>query len=74
MITKLYREPHVLYQNADDGGFHVPEQAIAASVDSGGLIILEQGEDTIIVNRSSVPELCKLLRTLATFARKGEGE
>jgi len=71
MIVTQFKHPHVMYQTPDDDEMHISEPAIAACVDASGLIILQQGNDTLLVNRASVPELCKLLRTLA---RKGEGE
>lgn len=66
MITKLFKNPHMLTQEfEEDAGM---EAAIAVSVDASGLIILEQECRHICIQRSSVPELCKLLRMLA----KGE--
>lgn len=64
MITQLFNNPHVLYQTADSD-FEVSESAIGASVDGGGIIVLEQDGSHIVVNKASVPELCRLLRKLA---------
>ena len=65
MITKLFNNPHVLSQTADDD-FGIAEPAISGSTDASGLIVLGQDGREILVNRKSVPELCRLLRKLAT--------
>jgi hypothetical protein len=62
MITKLFSNAHVLFQQTDDNGFN--EVAIGASVGGGGMIILEQEGRHIVIDRASVNELCRLLRTL----------
>jgi hypothetical protein len=64
MIDKLFNHPHVLYQTADDEN-DLPELPIGSSLDNFGMIILSQEGNSIVVNRASVPELCKLLRELA---------
>ena len=63
MITRLFNHAHVLFPGSDDE-HGVSEQAIAASIDNGGLIVLEQEGRQILINRGSVNELCRLLRTL----------
>lgn len=63
MIARLFNNPHVLFQPFDDE-HGIAEQAIAASVDNSGSIVLEQEGRYIVINRASVNELCKLLRTL----------
>lgn len=65
MITKLFNNPRVLFQKADDAETGIPEPAIAASTDGTGLIVLEQDGRSLLVNRASVPELCRMLRDLA---------
>ncbi|HHA2912876.1 TPA: hypothetical protein ACOD97_000215 [Stenotrophomonas maltophilia] len=62
MITKLFNNPHVLFQPTDENGFN--EVAIGASVDGGGMIVLEQEGRHIVINPRAVPELCRLLRQL----------
>lgn len=62
MITKLFNNPHVLFQGYSEDG--MAEMAIGASVDSGGTIVLEQEGRHLIIAPASVPELCKLLRKL----------
>lgn len=69
MITRLFNNPHVLFQTTDDNGF--AEVAIGASVDGGGSIVLEQEERYIVISPAAVPELCKLLRKLQ---REGAGD
>lgn len=68
MIEQLANNPRILHQTADDRGMGMPELPIAACTDSTGLICLSQEGRSIVINRASVPELCKLLRELA----KGE--
>ena len=63
MITKLFNNPHVLFQTAD-GEFDIAEASIGASVDASGIIVLEQEGRHIVINKKSVRELCKMLRTL----------
>jgi len=63
MITKLFNHAHLLFQTADDESMQ-PEAAVGASVDGGGVIVLEQEGRHIVINRASINELCKLLRTL----------
>lgn len=65
MITTLFKNPRILYQTADDQDHELPEPAIGASNDATGLIVLEQDGRHILVNRASVPELCRLLKDLA---------
>ena len=64
MVTKLFGQPHILYQKVEDD-MSLPEPAIAASVDAGGIIILGQEGREILVNRSSAKELAKLIMKLA---------
>ena len=60
MIVKPYRNAVVIYQSPDDE-VSVSEHAIVLSEYAGGLIILQQGDATILVNRASVEELRKAL-------------
>ena len=64
MLCQLSSQPQILYQTPD-ADFGVTEPAIGISIDAFGLIELRQGSDTILVNRASVRELCKVLRELA---------
>jgi hypothetical protein len=68
-VTKLFNRPTVLYQTVDDD-MSVPEAAISGCLDASGLVCLSQEGRDIIVNRASVPELCKMLRTLAAEDHK----
>ena len=69
MIEKLFHRPHLLHQTCgkNEG---VPNFPIAGSLDGGGTIVLSQEGRHICVNRASIPELCKLLKTLATLEVK----
>lgn len=64
MIVTLFKKPRVLYQTADSDS-ELPESTIGASLDATPIIVLSQEGREILVNRASVPELCKLLRELA---------
>lgn len=65
MITKLFNNPHVLSQSPDEAdGLGIAEPAISASTDASGLIVLVQEGREILVNRKSVPELCRMLRKM----------
>lgn len=64
MITRLFNNPRILYQKAS-GEFDLPEAAIGASVDNAGIIVLEQEGRHVLINRQSVPELCRLLKEQA---------
>lgn len=63
MITRLFNNPHVLHQTCDYE-VSLPEPAIAAHTDASGLIILSQEGRDILINRESVSELCRLLKSL----------
>lgn len=63
MIVKPFNNPRVLYQTADDD-LGIAEPAITASVDNGGLIILNQEGRDLLVNAATVPELIRMLRDL----------
>lgn len=62
MITRLFNNPHVLYQGAAED---IPEPAITASTDASGLIVLSQEGRDLLINSESVNELCRLLKKLA---------
>ena len=60
MIVKLFRQPHVLYQ--EHGEDDMPNEAISICVDNGGTICLQQRDQCIVLNEQTVPELCKFLK------------
>lgn len=64
MIKKIFNSPHVLWQTPDTE-VDLPNEAIAGCVDSGGTIVLTQGDNELVVNKATVPDLCKLLKQLA---------
>jgi hypothetical protein len=70
MIEKLFNNPHLLHQTADDDS-SLPELPISGSVDSADIIVLSQEGRSIVINKASVPELCKLLKKLAA---EGKGK
>jgi hypothetical protein len=63
MIRKLFNNPRVLDQTADEDGA-MEEPAISLCTDAGGLIILNQCGREILVNKKSVNELCRVLKEL----------
>ncbi|HFT6991358.1 MAG: hypothetical protein KH046_00610 [Stenotrophomonas maltophilia] len=69
MITKLFNNPHVLFQPTDRNGFN--GVAIGASVDGGGMIVLEQEDRHVVISPDAVPELCRLLRKLQKEGANG---
>ena len=69
MIVKLFNHAHILHQ-MPDSDMHVANEAIAGHIDNGGTICLEPEGHSICINRASVPELCKLLKKLATLEVK----
>lgn len=63
VIVTLFNHPHVLYQTADSDT-ELPEAAIGLHIDNSPVICIEQGNHTIVLNRNSVPEFCKILKKL----------
>lgn len=63
MIEKLFHNPRILHQTADDDS-DVPCAPIAACHDATGLVVLSQEGREICINRASIPELVKLLREM----------
>ena len=59
-IVSPLKNARVLYQKNSETG--IPEPAITVSVDAGGLIILEQGKETILLEPESVKELFKAIK------------
>lgn len=65
MIVKLYKiNPTIIYQT--DNNAELPEPVLACSVTSDGLIIIQQETTALIINPGTVPELCKVLKELAS--------
>jgi len=69
MIVRQFNNPVVLYQTPD-GEYEIAEPAICISTDASGLIVVQQGGDTILINRASVKELCKALLATPSEERK----
>lgn len=63
MIVKQFRQSHILYQSAADDD--MPNEAVGVCLDNGDTICLNQRDQCIVLNRETVPELCKLLKLLA---------
>lgn len=63
MIVRQFNSSCVVFQPYHDE-YGVAEQAIAVSVDTSGLIVLNQEGREILINRSSVPDLVRVLREL----------
>lgn len=68
MIEKLFNHPHLLHQTAAND--HIPNPPIAGYIDNGGTMVISQEGRDICIDRGSVPELCKLLKKLATLEVK----
>jgi len=65
MIRRQFNHPHVLWQRTDHDG-EMPNDAIAACIDNGGTILIQQGSAEIVLSKASVNDLCKLLKQLAS--------
>jgi hypothetical protein len=63
MIERIGRPAKILHQTSDDAG-SISETAVAAYVDETGIIVMSQECRQIVLNRASVPELFKMLRSL----------
>ena len=68
-IIKLFNRPMVLYQTADDD-MSSGEAAISGCLSNDDLVCLSQEGRDIVINKASVPELCKMLRTLAAAEKE----
>lgn len=64
MVRTLFERPHILYQTTDDD-MSMPEPAIWACVDGGGLVLIGQEGREIVVNKASAKELAKLILDLS---------
>jgi hypothetical protein len=63
MIRKLFNNPHVVYQTADNED-ELPELPISMCTDNSGLILLFQEDNEIIINRTTIKELSQLLKKI----------
>lgn len=62
MLEKLFNHPYALHQTAD--GDDIPNATILGYVDNGGCVIVSQEGRCICIDRGSVPDLIKLLKSL----------
>jgi hypothetical protein len=66
MIRTPFSKTQVIYQEAAEDD--APNEAIVVHVDNGGTICITQREADIVINAGAVPELCKVLKKLASEA------
>jgi hypothetical protein len=69
MIVKLINLPHVIYQESSED--EMANEAISVYIDNGDTLCLQQRENVIVLNRETVPELCKFLKGYATVPNRG---
>lgn len=62
MITKLFKEPYIFTQTADSD-MEIPEQPVSICKDESELIVLQQESNSIVLNKKSLNELLKFLKT-----------
>lgn len=62
MTDKARPETTIIWQECPEAA---PEPALAVAVLADGQIEIQQEDEWIILNRESVPELCKLLKQLS---------
>ena len=72
MIAQLFNQPHVVHQTPGEND-PVPNEAIAAHVDNCGTILLQQIDSVIVIDRGTVPDLCRVLRKLAKNTGESAG-
>jgi hypothetical protein len=61
VIVKLFNRPYVIYQ--ESAGDDMANEAVSVYIDNGDTLCLQQRENCIVLNRETVPELCKLLKS-----------
>lgn len=66
MIVKLFNHPHILHQTPDCED-DMPNTPIAGHIDDGGTSYSSRKAATSTSTAGGVPELCKLLKKLATL-------
>lgn len=62
MVTKTFQKAKIIWQTADEDS--VPDAAILVHEDSGGMICLEQEDACIVLNRGTIPDLIKTLKSM----------
>lgn len=62
MIVKGWDHPHVIYQTP--GEDEMANEALLAHIDSGASIVISQAENSLVIDRGTVPELIKVLKIL----------
>jgi hypothetical protein len=60
MIARPLINARVVYQKDTENS--IPEPAIAVSVDANGLIVLQQGNQELLINHESVKDLFKAIK------------
>lgn len=73
MITHMHNHPRLITQTTDNE-CEIPEPAIGVSQDSSGLIVLVQEGREILIDKSTVNDLCKALREQTRLLPGERGE
>lgn len=67
-VTNVFNHGVIIW---DDGGeLDVPEQPLLIHVDSGGIIVIDQAGQSVVLQARTVETLCKILRETARVAKK----
>lgn len=65
---RLFNDAHVVWQSGN--GEDVPNEAVAVCIDNGGTMLLRQGDNELVLDVRTVPELCQLMKRLAAAELK----
>lgn len=71
--TVMYNAPHMLTQTVGDDCL-LPEPCIAVSHDATPILVLNQGDNEILLNLESVNELCRLMKKVKAHAEQSKGD
>jgi hypothetical protein len=69
----IFNHGRVLWQSAENDD-ELPNEAIAIHIDNGGCLIIDQGGNSIVVNRTSLKELCDTLKQVNAAYDKAQSK
>lgn len=67
-VSNVFNQGQVLWDDGGEDG--VFEQPLVVHVDSGGVIVIDQGDQEIVFQPRMVETLCKSLREIAKAPKK----
>jgi hypothetical protein len=65
--TKVWKSGVVVWQEAPEDS--VPELPVLVHIDSGGIIVLDQEDRSIVLQPGTVKQLCEVLKSMAKGTR-----